>query len=240
MSDANVKLDDWLAVSIGRPCFALTVDAGFLDSGAERWLAKWRSTPSFVYAKIAPNDASAIRFLQDAGFYLVDTAVTFHKTITSEVWSPDADRSHQVRVATPDDMAGTIDVARKNFGQSRFHLDPSVPAEVADDLRARWVENFYKGKRGEAMVLALDGERVIGFNQLLLRGDVYVIDLISVDSAYRKRGIAGDLVRFGDHHFAGATKARVSTQVANIGACRLYERLGFMLESAKYVFHLHT
>jgi ribosomal protein S18 acetylase RimI-like enzyme len=119
-------------------------------------------------------------------------------------------------------------------------LDPAVPAGVSDELRVRWVQNFFAGKRGEAMVVAVDGDRVVGFNQLLARGNAYVIDLIAVDPDHRKMGIAGDLIRFGDHHFADAAEVRVSTQVANVTACRLYERMGFVLASAQYVFHLHA
>ena len=239
----SVKKDDWLAESMGRPCYAVSFDEDFVNEG-QTWIEKWRGEPSFVFAKVATDDATAIRLLQDGGFYLVDTAVTFEKKVTPESWddAPEAasKRGHHIRLAQPDDIDGTIAVARNSFARSRFHLDPDVPDEVANELRARWVENFFKGKRGEAMLLACDGERVVGFNQLLLRDDAYIIDLIAVDAAYRKRGIASDLVRFGDHHFRDVSRVRVSTQVANVAACRLYERMGFVLSSAKYVFHLYS
>jgi ribosomal protein S18 acetylase RimI-like enzyme len=80
---------------------------------------------------------------------------------------------------------------------------------------------------------------VAGFLMLLQSAGTLVIDLIAVERAARGNGLAAAMIRFAGHHFAQCGVLRVGTQVANIPATRLYEKLGFRMRCAHYVLHRH-
>ena len=83
-------------------------------------------------------------------------------------------------------------------------------------------------------------KKIVGFTLLLVPTDSeVVIDLIAVDDAYRRRGIAAEMIAFVESQFAPAQLV-VGTQVANLPSVRLYEKLGFRLAGAQYVFHFHN
>ena len=98
------------------------------------------------------------------------------------------------------------------------------------------------------MVARLDGGvaeeshsgKIVGFALLALpAANEVVIDLIAVEEGCRRRGIAADMIHFVESEFA-SSRIAVGTQVANLPSVRLYEKLGFRLAHAQYVFHFHN
>ena len=90
------------------------------------------------------------------------------------------------------------------------------------------------------MTVALIGEKIVGFLQLLQSEDLLTIDLIAVDSHHLGNGIAGDLIRFSETHCQGCKTIQVGTQIANTPSIRFYEGMGFRLISSQYIFHFHN
>ena len=115
---------------------------------------------------------------------------------------------------------------------------------MADEIKAQWAGNFFKGERGDRLVVAelteKGRQKIVGFALLATpaNGQV-VIDLIAVEEAYRRRGIAAEMIAFVESQFAPAVIA-VGTQVANLPSVRLYEKLGFRLAGTQHVFHFHN
>jgi ribosomal protein S18 acetylase RimI-like enzyme len=242
----GVKEDRWLADILGKPAYELAIDDAFVtratapDDALARWLAALAARPCFAFAKVPTAAVRLAHFLEDRGFRLVDTNCTFDKAVDPAAWSEALARDFVVRLATAADRDAAIALARESFRYSRAHLDPSIPAARADETRARWVESFFLGQRGDQLVLATSGAEVVGF-LLLLRPapDTFVIDLIAVGARQRRRGIARALCAFAERHYADCRQVLVGTQVANVPSIRLYEAMGFRLASSKYVLHLH-
>jgi ribosomal protein S18 acetylase RimI-like enzyme len=133
-----------------------------------------------------------------------------------------------------------VGLARRSFIYSRFHLDKAIPRETADTLKAEWVGNYFTGKRGDQMVVALVDGTIVGFLQLLYGRDKTVtIDLISVDASQRRKGIASDMIAYAEAECGDFKQIRVGTQIANVPSIRLYEKIGFRVTGAQYVFHYH-
>jgi len=246
MSGGNIKYDDWLSQIIQKKAYALTVDDAFIaavnDKNSEEfsWLESIRHEPSFTYTKIIPSDVKYIKFIESLGFHLIETNVTFRKPV-EHIDSFEVDgKDHDVRFAGPEDAEGTIDVGRSSFIYSRFHVDDNFSRELANEVKAQWVASYFKGKRGDKMAIATIGDKVIGFLQLLRNGtENWVIDLIAVDRDFGRRGVAGDMIRFAEAYYKGFQYVLVGTQIANMPSIRLYQKLGFALDAAKYVFHYH-
>jgi ribosomal protein S18 acetylase RimI-like enzyme len=194
--------------------------------------------PGFAYAKVPVVEIGTVWQLTDAGFRVVDTALAFEGAIGGET-----DRGG-VRFARDDDREPVAGIAAGAFRYSRFHLDPLIPGELADAIKAAWAVNYFEGKRGDGMVVAEHANRVVGFLQLLWSApDHLVIDLVGVAPASQGRGIGRDMILYAARHGTGdgrlPSRISVGTQAANVPSVRLYESLGLRLREAQYVLHHH-
>ena len=232
-ADHSLKPDLWLSGVMGRQ--AWRVEHG---TGGRPFTELAAPGPGFAYAKVPVVEIGTVRQLTDAGFRVVDTALTFEGAIGGE-----ADRGG-VRFARADDRESVAGIAASAFRYSRFHLDPLIPRELADAIKATWAMNYFEGKRGDGMIVAEHDNRVVGFLQLLWSApDYLVIDLVGVAPASQGRGIGRDMILYAARHGTGdgrvPSRISVGTQAANVPSVRLYESLGLRLCVAQYVLHHH-
>ena len=190
----------------------------------------------FIYTKAPTNGLELINALEDAGFRLIEGNLQLEKSMNP---MPDPIDPNRIRFAVPEDEAAVRSVSEHSFAYSRFHLDPAISNNLADKVKAAWAANYFAGQRGDAMVLAEDKGKVAGFLQLIFQGDVLVIDLIAVDPARRKMGLAHDMIAFVRCNLPGFRLFRVGTQVSNVPSIGLYEKLGFRIVRSEYVLHRH-
>jgi ribosomal protein S18 acetylase RimI-like enzyme len=229
--------DPWLSGLLQRQAFRLAND---LPGNAELKTGLSQA-PLFVTAKPNAIDVETIGRLEDVGFRVVDTALTFD---TAALRTDVRMNGRDIRLARPDDRAGVAALAGRAFRLSRFHLDPMLPNRIADTIKASWADNFFDGRRGDGMVVGEKAGLIVGFLQLL-RSDngVLVIDLIAVAPEMVRHGIASAMIDFAWRNGTGngsrPSSLRVGTQAANIASCRLYESLGFRLCRAAVVLHHH-
>ena len=133
-----------------------------------------------------------------------------------------------------------MELANKSFKYSRFHLDSFFSNEVANNIKAEWVRSFFMEKRGDAMIVALIDNTIVGFLLLLQDDERITIDLIAVDSNFRGEGIAKDMIMYSQDCYKDLSFIRVGTQLVNRPSINLYENLFFRFIEAKYVFHYHS
>jgi GNAT superfamily N-acetyltransferase len=192
-----------------------------------------------MFSRISPQKIDHIQYLEKEGFFLVDTNVAFEK-YTSPHADDDANLCH-LYFAESKDEKETVSLAKRSFSYSRFHLDPSFSKETANKVKVEWVRNYFNGQRGDALIVARVHENIAGFLQLIYRSDgVLIIDLIAVDEAYRRKGLAGTMIRFAEKSCGDFKVIHVGTQIANVPSLKLYESLGFRVTSAEYIFHYHN
>jgi ribosomal protein S18 acetylase RimI-like enzyme len=227
---------------MGYPAYKLNLSQDLLGAAdPAALLTPLHQGKTFAYAKVEVTDWTACRFLSQQGFALVDTSTTFDKAIQS---GQQVTGNSSLRFADLDDQNSTVRVARTSFRFSRFHQDPLFPPALADEIKAAWAGNYFRGQRGQAMVLAFINGQLAGFLQLLYKanpdgGQDMVIDLIAVDENYRRRSVARDLIVYAESECPPDQNVYVSTQLANIPSMRLYEGLGFRMHSAQHVYHFH-
>ncbi len=250
--------DSWLAGILQRDVYRLVIDSVSAEQLKDNsrqwsdWIAQKPSSPTFVYTKITTNALATVKLIEQWGFNLIDTNIVLDKSISAiansggqaQTFNLKPSTFHPlqslVRFATPADETQTVAVARENFIYSRFHLDTAIPRQVADTVKAEWVRNYFLGRRGQQMVVAEVEGRIVGFLQLLYRPDKsLIIDLIAVDKTQRRKAIASDMIAFAEANCGEFTHIRVGTQLANVPSLRLYEKIGFRVAEAHYVFHYH-
>jgi len=231
--------DQWLAGLFKRKVYRLKVERDLIEAPASLMRDLNRTLQQgaiFCYAKVGTTDLSGIRFLESLGFNLIEANVTLRKKIGTPAGPEDA---VNVRFAEDQDREGVRALAARNFVYSRFHMDPLISRDLADEVKAGWAENFFFKKRGDNMVVAFKDSSPAGFLQLLYSGKDLVIDLIAVGEKFRRMGVARDMIRFAETGLKGFEEMVVGTQIANVPSIRLYEGLGFRVASSSYTFHYH-
>lgn len=227
----GIREDRWLSERFGRPVFTV--------EGADEGLpAHMVAQPRASYqAKVPAAHVETVRRLTAAGLYVVDANVTLDRA--PEV-VPAVD-GWEVGAAAPEHEPDVLEIAATAFRYSRFHLDPLVPDEVANRIKRDWAESYFRSTRGSGMLVAVRGGQAVGFLAVLAGEGVRTIDLIAVAGGTRSEGAATALTaRFLSDSAGACERVEVGTQLANVPATRLYERLGFTVARTAYVLHGHT
>jgi ribosomal protein S18 acetylase RimI-like enzyme len=233
----QLTVDRWLGEIMG--VRAYRASGSLMPAEAQQAAQVLRSIasqPSFVHARVPSRDLATAHGLEMQGFRLVDTNVT----LETDALLPGLEAQTAARTARPEDAPAVEQIARRGFEVSRFHLDPELRPGLANEIKAQWAANFFRGQRGDFMVVAECEGGVAGFLQLLVAPEaVLVIDLIAVEPQFRGRGLASAMIRYAASTCGTPRRLRVGTQIANVGSLALYQRLGFRITASAHVFHLH-
>lgn len=217
-----MREDPWLAERMGRP--AITVDG---DDDPEIAVA------GFLQTRVPASDVPRVSALERAGWSVVDVTVTLSREPGFE--PPDDDWT--IRAPAADDRDALLAIAHDDYDVSRFHLDPLVPDAVARRIKRDWLAACLDGERGDGVLVADGADGPAGFLATLTSATARVIDLVAVSSVNRGSGVGRALVT---HLLAeSSTTVEVGTQIANVGALRFYESLGFRSRDTRYVLHCH-
>lgn len=240
----NVIPDNWLSGILKKEVYRVVVDDIFIKALRDKKssdyaiMKKLRARNVFMYAKVQPFCLEHIKALQEQSFYLVDTNVLFEKPVS---FSTDVPEDNNIRLAVDSDKEQVMKLAGKSFKYSRFHLDNAFSSVVANAIKAQWAGNYFTGSRGDKMVVVLSGDKITGFTQILMPGNgIITIDLIAVDSDYRGQGLAARMINYAENNYKQAKKIIVGTQLANTSSISCYEKMGFRMSMANYVFHYHN
>lgn len=228
-----VRLDSFATGVLGYPVYEL--------ASADEWpLLRERALeePLMAYAFVAVSDKEKLTWLSKWGWQLVDTNVQMEK-MTSRLYQNQPAET-MFRLARQQDEDQVAGIARSSFVCSRWHRDSKINNELADKIKEEWARNYWRGRRGQYMVVAEVEGRVVGFNQLIKRDNgVLAIDLIAVNEKYRGKGIASGMIAFAVANCGPMTKMVVGTQLANIASLKMYQRSGFNVVGALHIFHCH-
>ncbi len=241
----ELREDHWLASVLGREVFAVAEApaAGAISGLADGLRAHAAGRRAMYYARIDPDRIDLVRELGAAGFYVVDTSVLLARAGTGDAMPRGAD-AVAVADARPEHHASALDIAEHAFRWSRFHLDPLIDRADADRVKREWIRSYVEGRRGERLLIATDGGRVVGFLAVLAAdtpaGSVRTIDLIAVSPDAQGRGVGTALVSAFVGRYADRDRLEVGTQAANLGSIALYERCGFRVARARLVLHMHA
>lgn len=238
--DNNLIYDQWLSEVIGVNIFKLIIDDNLINNPKEiQNKFKNLKNKFSVYAKISTDSLNYSHFLEELGFKLIDTAVKLQKN-KSDMNALFYSNDYSVHFTSSLDKEQVISLAKNNFSYSRFHIDPSIENVVADKIKGKWVENYYNGERGNYMIVTKLDNKIAGFLLLLKNNNkLLTIDLIAVAKEHRGKKMASNMVTFAESQL-DFLEMQVSTQIVNIPSLRLYEKLGFRMQGAEYVFHFHN
>jgi ribosomal protein S18 acetylase RimI-like enzyme len=215
------QTDAWLSQQIGKPAYRLSCFP----------LADLPAGPCFCYVKIPESETQQSETLEASGFSRVETLLTYEKQPSGkEAADP------RLREARPTDRERVKQIAGCSFRFSRFHVDPGFGPGVGNRIKGAWAENFFRGTRGDRMLVAEESGNLAGFILLLEKPEGLVVDLIAVDPACQGRGLGRALL------LGAETKSQrivAGTQMANASSCRMYQKCGYTILKSELVYHLH-
>ncbi|HEY4181734.1 MAG TPA: GNAT family N-acetyltransferase [Kofleriaceae bacterium] len=225
----SVHADAWLSEVMRRPVFRVqgSGDTGELSSHIA-------AQPSaFYFAKVSTDRVADVFALAEQRFAVVDTNVTFE--LKRELDAPASFDVGEIRAGEED---AVLAIAGSTFRYSRFHLDPVVGLELAHHVKREWIANYVKRVRGDALLVARENGRPVGFLAAIMAHDTAVIDLVGAANDMHGKGVGSALTAAFAHRYRGMPRI-VGTQIANVPSIRLYTKLGFVLSKSAYVLHLH-
>jgi dTDP-4-amino-4,6-dideoxy-D-galactose acyltransferase len=232
-------VSSWKVLGVAATVPPAEIKLGLLDRAAQG--------AAFFSAKIPTRDVAAVTNATRAGFSVVDVNVTFDwKDVAKEDSGSGAcgDGNLITETASVEDAAAIEAIAGHCFAFSRFHLDPAIGLERANEVKRQWARNACRG-RASAVYVARQQDTVTGFLAVLESksgaGTDAIIDLVGIDAGHQGQGAGRALSRmFIDQWRGRADRLRVGTQISNIPAMRLYESIGFRAAETAYVLHAHV
>jgi dTDP-4-amino-4,6-dideoxy-D-galactose acyltransferase len=191
--------------------------------------------------RVDASDFSSLHVLEEAGFLTVDGLLTFALDL-NEHSAVEPVNDFKIRLATAEDAPETAALGRTAYVYDRFHADPFIDRELADELHANWAHNSCDGKAADAVLIAEDESGLLGFVTCKLPGEIGnnssnsrtgTIVLVASAAHARGRGVGRSLTMAALEWFrqSGCETVEVGTQLSNIPASRLYQACGFQLRA---------
>ena len=241
----NITTDDWLSGIIGKNVYRINLSQCVEDSKDLDPLLNHieHYSPAMYFTKVPTDQIAYIHKMSKLGFGIVDVNVTFKRN-PAPVEYTGRTSIDLVMNASDQYKNSILKIAETSFVYSRFHLDPNILNQTANNIKRRWVESYIDGVRGEHLIVAMVDGNPAGFLAVMASewegSSSRVVDLIAVDNCYRRLGVGKALLEgFNDMYVGVCDYLVVGTQIANAPSIRLYERSGFLLDKTSYVLHGH-
>lgn len=205
-------------------------------SGARELIA-WAESETIdcVYFLADAADTPSLRAAEEAGFRLTDVRMTFGIELP-DMFEP----VPGIDSPSPSDIASLRAIAAESHRDSRFYHDGRFDPRRCDELYATWIEKSCDGY-ADRVLIARDGGVPVGYISCHLDANPAVgrIGLVAVAPSARGSGVGRRLVAGALAWFASAGRhvVTVPTQGRNVAGLRLYEALGFQVETVELWFH---
>jgi ribosomal protein S18 acetylase RimI-like enzyme len=148
---------------------------------------------------------------------------------------------YKCRSATNKDLNKIKKIALENSSNSRFVKDNLFPKKFRKNFRYSWLNNFFKKKRGDYLIVCGYKKNILGFVLLLKKIKSYQIDLIVVKKDKQSKGVGSSLINYINKRFLRAgVKLVAGTQSDNNKAINFYKNSGFIRsKDTIYNYHIH-
>lgn len=143
--------------------------------------------------------------------------------------------------ATKDSYSDLLSLALQSGEYSRFKLDSNFEENEYQKLYKEWLDQSIAKKLATDILVKRINKKVVGFAILAKKTENLAdISLVAVDSEFRGRGIAKQLIQeaVALAKLQQYNKIQVVTQLDNNPANKLYKSVGFTEYSLTYIYHI--
>ena len=184
--------------------------------------------------KVAASDYISIDILNKSGFNYVEGEVLLTKKIEKKSTSIE----NSVEAATESDLNSLLKISNDMFKFSRFR-SPWFSANQTNEFYGLWIKNAILCIFDDVCFVVKSGLEVKGFITLKKNEESVSIGLLGVSSKYQGCGIGHTLLEVAENYASnfGLSQVKVSTQVSNIPAIKLYLKAEYSLGEINYWFY---
>ena len=172
-----------------------------------------------------------IQELEREGFVMVDGYLDYIFNFdTQKCPEPVEEGVYIIRTATKDDIDELMDMAGLAYQSDRYHCDPFLTKEIADNVYRTWIKSSVLGKYDTRVDVADYDSIIGGFSTCrLYKNKRGVVGITAVRKEASGLGIGRDLLKTNLRYFyeEGMDSVTVGTQLSNVSAMRLYSSVGF-------------
>ena len=188
-----------------------------------------------VYFLCPAGDKRSIKNAIENGFIQVDQRLTYlvtaknYKNLKSN-FTPRINFS--IKKSMPEDASELGALAKKIKWTTRYTNDENFDAKSIEKFYEEWVIKSIVGKLDDAVYHIRQNEEICGFISIKKMGiNMGSIGLVGVSPDYQGKGIGVALSDFAVNYLINSmdcAAVQVVTQETNIGACKTYEKIGFI------------
>ena len=240
MSDEPLgQILDWDSAFFG--CRVARATITRLDEPSLAALLRWCEAEAieWLYFLADPGHRETPRLAREAGFDFVDLRLELIRALDANIEAaPPLTRT--LRPATPSDLPALRRLAAEAHRDTRYYFDLHLGEQRAQALYVRWIERSVLEAFTDIVLVAdWQGQAVGYITGKMQPGQIGLIGLLAVGAGARGRGVGSALVQASLAWFAqqGAKQVTVVTQGRNVSAQRLYQRQGFVTQSAELWYH---
>jgi dTDP-4-amino-4,6-dideoxy-D-galactose acyltransferase len=189
-----------------------------------------------AYWFVDPADSAAADLAKEVNARLVDRKVTYLLDVANITPSELDTRLEKAIDATPQLRF----LAIQSGHYSRYKVDPGFSPTYFERMYNIWLERSVSGAIAKEVIVFKDDGKELGFATIGIKNGRANIGLIAVDADSRSKGIGAHLINaaVAKSKDWGVDQIDVVTQKDNIGACRFYERSGFVQEKIEHIYHI--
>ena len=167
---------------------------------------------------------------------LVDKKTTFVKKINNSL------TSHPLISLYESDFPSKklLNLAVQSGIYSRFNVDAKIGKEKFEELYKLWIIKSVKKEIAKDVIVYRHDNDIAGYLTLGEKNNRADLGMGAVDLNYRGMGIGRILFENAEKlaYDYGYKVIQIVTQGDNIPACKLYEKLGYSVESMEYFYHI--
>ena len=191
----------------------------------------------YLIARIPSSATDIAHVMQQREYLLVDGLINYHYDLSSALPETLDIPDIVFRQGNTVDIPQCLHIASRSYALDRFHTDPLISQERADQVHRLWVENSFRKISADQVWVAEfqhDAQAYITgsidkVSQQVLPDTIGHVGLVAAGQAVRGKGVATALCVHALHgfHQMGVQHVEVGTQITNITAQRIYQKAGF-------------
>ena len=226
------KYDSWLSAVLKKKVFFI------LNPRIKN--IKYPKKIDFAYVKINNKKNKIINFFKENKFILINSNITFSKSIKTANKNKNNNDKIIFMNAKKKDRKILEYISSNNLIESRFSIDKNFQKREAALIKKKWIQNFFLGKRGDALHVIKIKEKIIGFVLLIYKKKLLIIDLIAIKKKFQSKGYGTNLIKYiNSYYINDFNKIIVGTQSNNFLSNNFYKKLGFKKIKEELVLHKH-
>lgn len=197
----------------------------------------------FISVRLSSLQLAAIHALEQIGFRYIESYVANVYDLSH--LGSQADGLPQLRLALPAEQDVMLRYSPGAFATQRFHADPNIDPEKADDLYRKWILSAFSDPQREILVMEVDDKPAAFMicQQQDLRSQLgyrsVTTQMALLDPDIRSKGLGTDffMALFRYYRDAGLDMVESGLTMRNQVSLNWHNKLGFRIVSTQLTLH---